>query len=414
MNKTESQTEAKTKYVPLTFVEDVLKFCDLNERQKRLFFGCVAKAYGHGGISTLSRIACANAESIRRGVLEVKGKLELPEQGRIRDFGGGRPPLTAKYPNLERDLRKILRDHTYGNPEDLLVYTNLSARKIKALLEQQGYEISHTTVLSLIENEGYSKQGNRKLIQVGEPHPDRDAQFQYINKKGAEWLENGLSMISVDCKKKENIGNFSNPGKEYRPKGCPRETLDHDFLNQELGKVAPYGVYLVNDNSAFINLGTSADTAEFAGESIRQWWLRFGRCNFQDNKKLFIVCDNGGSNGSRNRLWKLSLAYLADEFGLEIHVSHLPPGTSKWNKIEHRVFCFISQSWGAKPLDSIETVVKLIRSTTTSTGLKVDCDVDTNVYRTGIKVSKEQLESIDMEGLGEFPNWNYIIRGFKK
>ena len=408
------KTEAQEKYIPLTFVEDVLKFCDLNERQKRLFVGSLAKAYGYGGLDTIARIACADVKTVRRGLDEVNEKLELPEKGRVRDFGAGRPRLTERYPKLEDDLKEILNDYTYGNPEDLLIYTNLSSRKIKALLEERGYKIGRTTVLSLIEQIGYSKQTNRKLKQVGEPHPDRDAQFQFINEKGANWLENKLPMISVECKKKENIGEFSNSGKEYRVKGNPRATLDHDFLNKELGKVAPYGVYLINDNSAFINLGTSADTAEFAGESIRQWWLRFGRCNFQDNKKLFIVCDNGGSNGSRNRLWKLSLAYLADEFGLEIHVSHLPPGTSKWNKIEHRVFCYISQSWGAKPLDSIETVVKLIRSTTTSTGLTVDCKVDTNVYRTGILVSKEQMASLDIEGLGEFPNWNYIIRGFKK
>ena len=252
----------------------------------------------------------------------------------------------------------------------------------------------------------------RKLLQVGKSHPQRNEQFEFIFAKMKAWLEKGWAVLSVDCKKKENLGNFSNKGAELRRKGDPRSTLDHDFLDMSKGTVAPYGVYVLNDKTGFVNLGISSDTAEFAVESIAQWFM----CHASEDincDKLYIICDGGGSNGYRVRYWKWCLAALADELGIEIHVSHLPPGASKWNRIEHGMFCYISLNWAGKPLTDLETVKKLIESTET---LKINCSLDLNQYQTGIKVSNEQMASIDIETIGEgdLAKWNYIIRGYKK
>ena len=281
-------------------------------------------------------------------------------------------------------------------------------------LKNKVFKASHTLVASLLSEMGYSRQVNQKMIQLGKPHPDRDAQFQFINRKSEEFLSLGLPVISVDCKKKENLGNFKNNGQEYRPKGEPRHTYDHDWLIKELGKVAPYGVYVLNDNTGFVNVGQSADTAEFAGESISRWWHYIGEENFPGAKKLYVVCDGGGSNGCRVRLWKYVLAVFAEFYGLEVHVSHLPPGTSKWNKVEHRLFSYISKNWAGKPLIDIQTVVSLIASTSTKTGLKVVCQPDNNVYLRGVAITDEEFARILLEPVGDFGNWNYIIRGFKK
>ena len=314
-------------------------------------------------------------------------------------------------PDLDDHILKIVDGSTYGNPEKVLSYTTLSLRSIsKKLLEEYGESVCFRSVGTILEKLGYSKQTNQKMLQVGEPHPDRNQQFEFINNKAARFLKQGLPVISVDTKKKENIGNFKNNGKEYRRAGDPRRVWDHDFPIPELGKVAPYGIYVLNDNTGFINLGTDHDTSEFAVESILRWWLSIGKNTFPNADKIYINCDNGGSNGSRQRLWKYELQQFANITGLEINVSHFPPGTSKWNKIEHRLFCYISKAWQGQPLIDIETVVQLISGTTTSKGLKVVCQVDYNKYDLKQKVSDEDYESLNLHLGKTLGDWNYIIK----
>lgn len=393
----------------------------LNERQSRILYGFLATEIGFGGQKAVSEAMGVSHMTVRKGQSEFEGAVEDATavgadevmRGRIRRPGGGRKSAVEKQPGLLQELEELLNPATFGDPQRVIVWTTLSLRKISELLASKGFIVSHTVVGQLLEELGYSKQVNQKMLQVSEPHPDRDEQFKFINAKSKTFLENGDPVISIDCKKKENIGNFKNNGAEYRPKGTPRHVLDHDFQLADLGKVAPYGVYVVNDNTAFVNLGTSSDTAEFAGESIWRWWDCVGSQVFGTRRKLFITCDGGGSNGCRIRLWKVALARLAEQTGLEIHVSHLPPGTSKWNKIEHRLFCYISKNWQGQPLVDIETVVKLISSTTTKRGLKVDCVVDQNTYERGLAVSDEAFAAIDLEPIAPFGQWNYIIRGFK-
>ena len=397
--------------VPFEVLKEAIEIGQLDERQRRLVCACFAKGLGYGGVSAVSNNIGIDAESVRRGIAEIGDPKQLPALG-IRHKGGGRKKLVDKIPELSDVVQEIVDDSTYGNPEDVIVYTNLSLRKISSMLKDKGYDVGPNVVGRILSDLGYSKQANSKLLQVGPSHPNRDDQFNFINAKCKEWLERGDPVISIDCKKKENLGNFSNNGQEYRKKGDPRPTLDHDFPIKELGKVAPYGVLALNDYVSFINLGTSADTAEFAVESVRRWVFYIGQHTFPEQNKLYIVCDGGGSNSSRSKLWKLSLAQLADELNLEIHVSHLPLGTSRWNKVEHRLFSYISQNWAGKPLINVKTVVKLI-SSTKANGHKVKCVVDNNVYKTGIKVSEEDYNSIDIEHVGEFPDWNYIIRWFK-
>jgi hypothetical protein len=257
---------------------------------------------------------------------------------------------------------------------------------------------------------GYSKQANQKMLQIGEPHPDRNAQFEYINARAKEFIAAGEPVISVDTKKKENIGNFKNPGAEYRKAKDPRKVLDHDFPIEELGKIAPYGVFCQNDNTGFINVGTSHDTPEFAVESISRWWSCVGKQTFPNATKLLITCDCGGSNGYRVRLWKYRLWQFSQQTGLNIYVSHFPPGTSKWNKIEHRLFCYISKKWQGKPLVSVEVAVKLIGSTTTSAGLKVICRRDDTVYKLAQKISNEEFESIGLSKIPPRESWNYMLK----
>ena len=274
-------------------------------------------------------------------------------------------------------------------------------------------EVSHTVVAGELSKMGYSKQLNQKMLQVGQAHPDRDAQFEYINNTAKEYLAEGVPVLSIDCKKKENIGNFKNPGREYCRKKDPRKVLDHDFPIKELGRVAPYGIYDVNKNTGFVNLGISHDTAKFAVNSLMQWWLHIGKETYPDAKRIYINCDGGGSNGSRLHLWKEQIAEFAETTGLEVHISHFPPGTSKWNKVEHRLFCYISKAWAGQPLIDIETVIDLIGSTTTKQGLTVKCVLDENDYPTGTKVSDEEYARIDIQRIEPMSDWNYIIRGFK-
>ena len=428
----------RTLNVPLARFKQFVEFGELNERQRRGLYGFIAKEIGYGGATAVARELEVSAITVKMGLVEFsdfesksenltndqtsepREENKKPEEnsqplapGRIRRPGGGRKPAVVLQPGLVDAVREILESSTIGDPMRVIYWTTLSLRKIQDILATKGYVVSHTLVARIVEDLGYSKQVNQKMIQLGTPQPDRDEQFKFINEKSNDFLAKGVPVISIDCKKKENIGNFKNNGAEYRPKKDPRKTYDHDWYLKHLGKVAPYGIYVLNDNTGFVNLGQTSDTAEFAGESVARWWHYLGEPNFKDCKKLYIVSDGGGSNGSRVRLWKWVLATIAESYGLEIHVSHLPPGTSKWNKVEHRLFCYISKNWAGKPLTDIETVVNLIGNTTTKSRLKVTCQVDNNVYLRGASISDEEFAQIDMEPDEKFGNWNYVIRGFK-
>ena len=405
---------AETERVIRRILGDMLP--NLNEKQRRQLQGSIADALGHGGVAYVNSLTGAARNTINRGIEDLNStpEKESAEPSStipgIRKPGGGRKKESEKHPKLYQDIEEIIDPDTYGNPMKPLRWTTLSLRKIAEELLKKGYKVSQNIVSRALEVLGYSKQQNQKMYQVGNQHPDRDAQFQHINETAQAYLEHGDPVISIDTKKKENVGNFKNPGSEYRKEKSPRKVLDHDFPIHELGKVNPYGVYVLNDNTGFVNLGTSHDTAEFAGESVYRWWEAVGKNTFPETKRLYINCDGGGSNSSRRWIWKYQLQLLANKTGLEIEVSHFPPGTSKWNKVEHRLFCYISKNWQGQPLIDIETIVSLIGSMTTKKGLKVICQVDNNVYETGKKISEEEKESINIEFLEPCAQWNYIIR----
>ena len=383
----------------------------LDERQRRIYLAVEAQSYGWGGISRVCEISGVAPFTVRQGLAEINGEIPPARSDRVRAPGGGRKRLENSMPDLDDHILRIVDGSTYGNPEKVLSYTTMSLRGIQErLLTEYGESVSFSSVGNILEKLGYSKQANQKMLQVGKAHPDRNQQFEFINSKAARFLKQGLPVISVDTKKKENIGNFKNNGLEYRKKGDPRKVLDHDFLIPELGKIAPYGVYVLNNNTGFVNLGTDHDTAEFAAESILRWWSAVGKNTFPDATKIYINCDNGGSNGSRLHLWKYELQQFANITGLEVNVSHFPPGTSKWNKIEHRLFCYISKSWQGQPLIDIETVVQLVSNTTTSKGLKVICQVDNNKYALKRKVSDEDYDKIRLVPGKTLGDWNYIIK----
>ena len=380
----------------------------LNEKQKRLFLASCANTLGWGGIKKVCEISGCCKDMVIRGKNELLSATS--DDGRIRKQGGGRKKSESKHPELPNWIEQIVAESTYGNPENPLTWTTQSLRKIQdQLLANHLVYASIESISRILREKEYGLQGNKKMLQVGKPHPDRNEQFEFINGMAKLMIFNNQPVISVDTKKKENIGNFKNDGQEYRKNNDPREVLDHDFPIKELGKVAPYGVYVLNDNTAFVNLGTSNDTGEFAVESINRWWGSIGRNAFPEAKTLYINCDSGGSNGVRTRLWKYQLQQFANHTGLEIYISHFPPGTSKWNKIEHRLFCYISKNWAGKPLVDIETVVNLISSTTTKTGLSVLCKCDNNLYPLAQKVSDDEFDSINMRKISPFGEWNYII-----
>jgi transposase len=382
----------------------------LNEMQKRQYAAALAQAYGFGGATVVHEITSVSMNTITAGKKEL-GRVSDLESGKVRKKGGGPKWLEERYPDIQERVREIVDASTYGNPEKVLSWTTESLRSIqKTLTEKYNINASHVTVGAILEDLGYSKQTNQKMLQVGNPHPDRNAQFEFINKRAKEFIEEGEPVISVDTKKKKNIGNFKNPGKEYRRKKDPREVLDHDFPIKELGKISPYGVYNLNHNVGFVNVGTSHDTAEFAVESISRWWEAVGKHTFRNATKLMITCDCGGSNGYRTRLWKYQLSQLAKHTGIEIHVCHFPPGTSKWNKVEHRLFCYISKNWQGKPLIDVQTAIDLIGSTRTSTGLKVICVRDDTEYKLAKKVSNEDFELINIDKIAPFECWNYFLR----
>jgi len=379
----------------------------LNEKQLRQYLGSEAEALGRGGIAIIARISGKSRNTIVAGMKENQIGENTPE--RIRRGGGGRKPTKVKYPNISKEIECIVSDTTFGNPENPLSYTTKSIRKIQQILNEKEYEIGYDVVADILKELGYSLQLNQKMLQVGEEHPDRDKQFQFINKKAKSFLKAGSPVISIDAKKKENVGNFINEGRTYRKKGDPISVLDHDFPIKELGKVTPYGIYDIGRNEGFVNLGISSDTSEFAVESISRWWMTLGKNTYPNATRLYVNCDGGGSNGSRNRLFKFQLQQFVNQSGITVHVSHFPPGTSKWNKIEHRMFCYITSHWRGQPLISVETVIQLIGSTTTTTGLKIVCVKDDTVYKIGIKVSDEDFATINIKDVGTLPTWNYII-----
>jgi len=380
----------------------------LNEKQRRLFLGNEAKCYGHGGVKKVHDITKVSKTTIIQGKKEIE--TSDPNEIRIRKAGGGRKKATEKIPQLAEEIESIVTESTYGNPESPLKYTTKSTTKIAKILEEEKeIKVSHDVVGSVLEELDYSLQLNQKMLQVNEPHPDRDEQFKLINAKASLFLSEGEPVISIDAKKKENIGNFKNNGTSYQKKGEPVKVLDHDFPIKELGKVTPYGVYDIGNNVGFVNLGISKDTAEFAVESISRWWLTVGANTYPHASKIHINCDGGGSNGSSNRMFKLQLQEFSNQSGLEVHVTHFPPGTSKWNKVEHRLFCYISSHWRGQPLVDVKTVIDLIGSTTTTTGLKVKCVKDETIYEIGKKVSDDDFSKLNIKRDDNFPAWNYVI-----
>ena len=383
----------------------------LNEKQKRLYLASEALEIGRGGIAQVSRatgtarsVIVAGIKDLRSGDVNV-----ISTNAPIRRRGAGRKPITETQPGIEEALERLVSDDTFGDPENPLRWTTKSLRKLAEELCEKGFHIAYRKVGYLLEKMGYSLQMNQKMMQVGKKHPDRNEQFEHINEKVKAFQSAGLPAISIDCKKKELVGSFKNVGAEYAPIKHPKKVLDHDFLLPGMGKAAPYGVYDIAANEGFVNVGISADTAQFAVASIRNWWLSMGKERYPDANKLLITADGGGSNGSRNRLWKTELQALANETGLSISVCHFPPGTSKWNKIEHRMFSQISKNWRGRPLETLEVIVSLIASTTTSTGLSIRCKLDLNQYAKGLKVTDEELSSVRIMGDEFHPNWNYTI-----
>lgn len=379
----------------------------LNEKQRRIFLGIEAKLIGHGGISAVAKITKSSRRAVSRGISESNNSSDF-KFDRIRKPGGGRKKTIDKDPTLIFDLDKLIDPITRGDPESPLRWTCKSVRKLADCLKELGHKTSHKMVAELLHDMNYSLQANKK-VKEGSSHVDRNAQFEYINNKVKEFHSKGSPVISVDSKKKENIGEFKNNGKEWQLKGKPEEVNVYDFIDKDKGKVTPYGVYDIGKNLGWVNVGTDKDTAEFAVESIRKWWYKMGKELYPSAKRILINADGGGSNSSRSRLWKTELQKLANELNLEINVSHFPPGTSKWNKIEHRLFSHISMNWRGKPLVSHEVVVNYIASTTTKQGLKVSCEIDNNKYEKGIKITDKQLGEVNIRRSTFHGEWNYAI-----
>ncbi len=380
----------------------------LDERTRRLLAAAESQAVGRGGISSVSRATGISRPVIRQGIAELKDPTLLVT-GRVRRKGGGRKKAVEKDAAIRSDLEALLESTTRGDPEAPLRWTCKSVRQLTAELKRLKHEVSHQVVADLLHELGYSLQANRKTKE-GTDHPDRNAQFEHLNGKVKWSLGRNQPVISVDTKKKELVGDYKNNGKELRRKGDPELVKVHDFVDPDLGRATPYGVYDVGRNSGWVSVGVDHDTAEFAVETIRRWWRSMGQPAYPKATRLLITADAGGSNGSRLRLWKVALQQLADETDLRIFVCHFPPGTSKWNKIEHRLFSYISQNWRGKPLRSFETIVNLIASTTTATGLKVHAELNPQTYPAGIKVSDQQLDQVKIRRDKFHGDWNYEIQ----
>ena len=379
---------------------------------RRLVAATEAKVAGYGGVSLVARSTGVSRRAITLGLEELKNPVTAAgtsgHSARIRRVGGGRKKTTDRDATLLADLEKLIEPLTRGDPQSPLRWTCKSLRKLAAELVAGGHEVSHRLAGDLLEELGYSLQANRKTLE-GSAHPDRNAQFEFINKRTQEELAQGNPVISVDTKKKELVGDFKNAGREYRPQGEPQAVRVHDFIIPELGRANPYGVFDVARNVGWVSVGVDHDTAAFAVESIRSWWRMMGAAHYPKARRLQIFADGGGSNGSRVRLWKVELQKLAEELGFPIQVCHLPPGTSKWNKIEHRLFSFISQNWRGQPLISHEVIVNLIKATKTSKGLRVEAAIDRRVYPAGMKVTDEELAKVNLSRSEFHGEWNYTI-----
>ena len=378
----------------------------LDERGRRLFVAAEARTAGFGGIIAVSRATGVARSTIWRGLKDLQDPNPLPDA--VRRKGAGRPPLAEVSAHLLSDLDALVEPATMGDPMRPLRWVSKSWAKLAVALVAKGHQISPNTVGKLLGALGFRRQVNQKTRE-GSHHPDRDAQFEHINDEALRFQATGQPVISVDTKKKELIGDFKNGGSDYRPQGCPDTVRTHDFMDKDLGKAVPYGVYDIGANTGWVSVGIDNDTAEFAVNTIGFWWQQMGRERYPNATEILITADGGGSNGSRVRLWKRELQGLADATGLCITICHYPPGTSKWNKIEHRLFCHISQNWRGKPLESRLAIVELIASTTTTTGLTVRCELDTKLYEKGIQVSVEEFESLNIQRNPFHPEWNYTI-----
>jgi transposase len=380
---------------------------ELNERQRRLFVAAEARAVGRGGVAVVARQTGVSVPTIRKGISELESGEHL-ERGRVRRRGGGRKALTEVDLTLARDLERLVDESSRGDPESLLRWTSKSVRHLAEGLREMGHEVHFTSVATLLRSLGYSLQANVKTRE-GRQHPDRDLQFRHINQAAKAAVAAGWPVISVDTKKKELVGDFKNAGREWHLKGKPERVRVHDFKDKQLGKAIPYGVYDLRLDEGYVNVGIDHDTAQFAVNSIRSWWEHLGAERYPHATRLQITADCGGSNGNRTKLWKVELQNLADEIGLELAVCHFPPGTSKWNRIEHRLFSFITMNWRGKPLTSLETIINLIGATTTRNGLEVYARLDEGTYPDKIRVTDADLEAVNIRGEDFHPEWNYAI-----
>jgi len=379
----------------------------LNEQSRRRFVALEAQALGHGGVSVMAQISGLARSTIYRGFSDIADKVSAPP-GRIRQAGGGRKSKVVEDPTLASDLERLVEPVTRGDPMQPLLWTSSSLRNLAKELAKKGHAVGPDVIGGLLRGMGYSLQANSKTREGGQ-HIDRDAQFNYIDERAKAFLRSHQPINSVDTKKKELVGNFKNNGREWRPKATPDLVNVHDFIDPELARAVPYGVYDITNNLGWVSVGTDHDTACFAVNAIRRWWQSMGRKRYSKAKRLMISADGGGSNGYRVRLWKVELQKLADELALPITVCHLPPGTSKWNKIEHRLFSFITINWRGKPLRSYRTIVQLIAATTTDAGLKVRAELDQRKYRKGVKVSDAQFATVNIAPHAFHGDWNYTI-----
>ena len=383
----------------------------LDEKSLRVVLAADAASFGRGGLSRVASLSGVSRVTLSKGVQDLSSgiKQDSGTKTGIRRKGGGRKKAIDKDDSLKKVIEEIVSPHTLGDPMKPLLWTSKSLRHIADEVIQKGHKVSYRVVGEILKGANYSLQGNRKTDEGGE-HPDRDLQFEYINRLAGHYLNNGDAVISVDCKKKELIGNYKNAGREWHKKGEPTEVKVYDFIDKKAGKAAPYGVYDIGHNEGWVSVGISSDTASFAVSAIRSWWNAMGKEQFTTSRKIMITADSGGSNSSRSRLWKKELQLFADETGMEIAVSHFPPGTSKWNKIEHRLFAYISQNWREKPLTSIQLIVDLIASTTTKTGLRVRAEKDEKQYQKGVKVTNKEMQSLNIDKNAFHGEWNYTIK----
>jgi transposase len=380
---------------------------ELSERGRRIWAASEARVLGRGGIAAVARASGISENTIRKGIREIDAGERL-EEGRVRRRGGGRKPIADTDPGLIVALERLVADDCRGDPMQVLLWTSKSVRRLAAELREQGHEVHFTTVAQLLRSLGYSLQSNRKTLE-GARHPDRDVQFRLINERVAAAIAASEPAISIDTKKKELVGEFANAGREWRPSGDPIKVSTHDFPSQAIGKAIPYGVYDIASNEGFVNVGITAETAQLAVASIRAWWQELGSEHYPAARALQITADCGGGNGNRIRLWKTELQKLADETGLTVRVCHFPPGTSKWNKIEHRLFCHISQTWRGRPLISYQVIINSIAATTTSSGLKVFARLDEHDYTKKVQVSDDELATVNLTPDPFHPEWNYAI-----